>query len=238
MTIRKGSVRVRGGKGEKSQSTDYPYCGEPFHREETVTVVDPRHPLFGQTFPHISDALPELWNSGQLSNDQKKELLRSLISSVILKRLAPGTIEAKIVWVSGHYSMVYAHSPVYRACDVPGYEEMVQRVHHLWQQEFNDEQIATQLTAEGFRSARSLEVYPSMVQKIRLDRGWKWPPRRRSQLLELEGYVTITCLAQRLGVNRSWVYRRICNRKMGKRSRTEPKNAYKAPGRVWRPARC
>ena len=171
-------------------------------------------PELREQFHRISDALPDLWNSGQLSNDQKKELLRSLISSVILKRLAPGSIEVKIVWVSGHYSMAYAYSPIYRACDVPGYEEMVQRVHQLWQQELNDEHIAAQLTAEGFRSARSLEVYPSMVQKIRLDRGWKWPPGKHSQLLELEGYVTITRLAQRLGVNRSWVYRRIRNRKI------------------------
>jgi integrase/recombinase XerC len=28
ISARKGSVRVRGGKGEKLQSTDYPYCGE------------------------------------------------------------------------------------------------------------------------------------------------------------------------------------------------------------------
>ena len=144
-----------------------------------------------------------------MSNSQKKELLRALISRVILKRLAADTVEVKIVWISGHYSVEHAHPPIHRECDVSNYDGMVERIHELWENGLDDEQIATQLASEGFRSARSLAVPPLAVQKVRLDRGWYHPLHRSRNALELDGYLTATGLAKRLGVERTWVYRHI-----------------------------
>ena len=57
-------------------------------------------PQLREQFQHISQHLPELWT--ELSNAQKKELLRCLVSRVILRREKPDTSEARIVWISGH----------------------------------------------------------------------------------------------------------------------------------------
>ena len=162
-----------------------------------------------EQFRHICDTLPALWRSGQISNRQKKDLLRTLISRVILQRSALDTIEVKIVWVSGHYSTAYAHPPIRCERDVTNYDGMVERIHALWQQGLDDQQIATQLAAEGFRSARSTGVSPLAVQKARLDRDWHLHLEQSRNALELDGYLTCKGLAARLGVHRNWVYRHI-----------------------------
>src|SRR5438876_10791884 len=52
----------------------------------------------------IGQALPALWTSGQISNEHKKRLLRSLITRIMVTRQAADHIELKIVWVRGHFS--------------------------------------------------------------------------------------------------------------------------------------
>jgi hypothetical protein len=162
-----------------------------------------------EQFRHISDTLPSLWQSGQLSNSQKKELLRTLISRVVLKRTAPDTVEVKIVWVSGHYSVDYAHPPIHRECDVTNYDGMVARIQTLWEEGREDEKIAEQLTCEGFRSARSVGVSPVAVRKVRLRHGWYHSLHRSRNALELDGCLTIAGLAKQLGMDRAKIYRHL-----------------------------
>ena len=140
---------------------------------------------------------------------QKKELLRCLISHVIFTRQAPGTVAVKIVWVSGHCSIQQAWQPTHATHDLPNFDAMVERVKALWQRDFTAAQIAAQLTQEGYRSAYLPHVTPTTVQKIRLKYGWRHPPSHYQPHLEVEGYLTITQLAARLGVKRRWVYSRI-----------------------------
>jgi hypothetical protein len=88
---------------------------------------------------------------------------------------------------------------------------MVQRIQTLWEQGLDDEQMATQLTAEGFRSARALVVSPTTVGKIRRQQGWPLMLEQSRHALQLQGQWTPRGLAVRLGVERAWVYRRIYN---------------------------
>jgi DNA invertase Pin-like site-specific DNA recombinase len=162
-----------------------------------------------QQFRTICQTLPVLWEQGELCGVQKKELLRSLIASVVLRALAPDRVEVKIVWVSGHYSLHEVPLRVHREADVSGHEAMIERIGQLWQSGQSDEQIAVTLTAEGFRSARRLEVTGPCVQKIRLDRGWYQTLHQSRGALELEGYLTPRGLASVLGVEQTWVYRRL-----------------------------
>jgi len=161
-------------------------------------------------FREVSHQLPELWEI--LSNAQKKELLRSLISQVIIKRPVPDKIAIRIVWISGCYTDQTALTPIHREQDVSGYEHMVGRIRQLWQQGDNDEQIAQQLTAEGFHSARSPHVTPHSVLKIRLAHQWYLPRAqiRRSEVID--GYYTVRGLAMQLTVNNSTIYRYIYNK--------------------------
>ncbi len=158
-------------------------------------------------FREVSRRLPELWPS--LSNAQKKELLRSLIQQVIITRPAPDQLAVRIVWISGWYTDCTGLTPIQRDRDVPQYDHMVTRIQELWQLGYNDAQMAEQLTAEGFHSARSAHVTPKSVMKIRLARKWYLPFERVRGADEMGEYLTVNGLAKRVGVNESTSYRFI-----------------------------
>jgi DNA invertase Pin-like site-specific DNA recombinase len=157
----------------------------------------------------ISTALPDVWPA--LAYDQQKQLLRSLIARVICRKFAYDRVDIRIVWVSGHYSDHQAEVQVTDNTKVTGYEQMVERTEALWREGLNDTQIAAQLTQEGFRTARSTGVAPWAVYMIRLEHGWHLFLARSWHALELDGYLTALGLAEKLGVNREWVYRRLLN---------------------------
>jgi DNA invertase Pin-like site-specific DNA recombinase len=160
-----------------------------------------------EQFRDISAHLPAVWPT--LSNAQRKELLRSMISYVIVNRTVPDYIEARIVWVSGHYSDHTTLTPILAEQNVSRRADMVQRIHNLWQQGASDEETAAHLTAEGFHSARSPVVTASHVMKIRLAHQWYMPLEKLRRGAQIEGYLTVRELARRLEVNHATVYRYI-----------------------------
>lgn len=180
---------------------------EEYHTFQQTPVPDTVPPRLRDLFRDVSTRLPELWP--ELSNAQKKELLRSLISHVIVKRPVPDQIEARIVWISGHYSDHTAITPVHGEQDVTGYDEMVDRIRELWKQGYNDDQMAAQLTEEGFHSARSPHVTSDSVMKIRLARKWYLPLAQMWGVEEVDGFLTTRGLAKQLGLNSSTICRYI-----------------------------
>jgi hypothetical protein len=74
-----------------------------------------------------------------------------------------------------------------------------------------DHEIATLLSQEGFRSPRSLQVNPATIQKIRLQNHWKNQPAKVALRIRLNGFLSVTELADHIGVNRSSILRRIYN---------------------------
>ena len=156
---------------------------------------------------HLSETLPDVWPT--LPYDEQKELLRCLIARVICTKAAPDRVEVRIVWVSGHCSIVYAQPSISRLQDLADYEVMVQRIETLWRAGLDNDQITAQLTDEGFHSARRPDVPAITVQKIRLERGWYLTLARSKNALELDGYLTVRGLAEQLGLDRSVVYRLI-----------------------------
>lgn len=180
---------------------------ERFLRAHAATSLRPE---LRRQLQHISEELPRLWTSGLLSPAQQKELLRTLVSQVILKRIAADRIEVKIVWVSGHYSVTDTRAPVLCDREVTGYGAMVERIHELWQQGMDqDERVAARLTEEGFHSARTAGVSPKSVLKIRLANAWHYSLQQSRNALELNGRLTPSGVAERVGVGRSWVYRAL-----------------------------
>jgi DNA invertase Pin-like site-specific DNA recombinase len=162
-----------------------------------------------QQLRDMAGTLRTLWESGELLNSQKKELLAGLISGVVLKRVTPDKTEARIGWVSGTSWVVYVNTPTMRISDLTFYEAMVGRIKTLWEAKLDDETMAATLSEEGFRSARRKTVLPSTVQKIRAQHGWVSPLQKRRKDLAVEGYLTATGLAGRLGVGATWVYYRL-----------------------------
>jgi DNA invertase Pin-like site-specific DNA recombinase len=166
-------------------------------------------PALRHQLEHIAEALPELWDSGQLTNEHKKLLLRSLISRVVLKRTAPDRVEVKIVWVSGHFSVGYLTPPIHRQADVSRYDDMVSRIHDLWEGGHTDSDMADLLTGEGFHSARSHVVSEATVLKVRNQHRWFSSYHRHRLSIRVDGYWTIHGLSRELEVDRNWFYRCI-----------------------------
>lgn len=163
-----------------------------------------------QQFQQLSETLPTLWHSGALSVPQQKDLLRCLLAQVILKRITPETVEVRIVWISGHYSLLQARTPVRRSRDVTNREQLTSCIEHLWQHGVNsDEEMAARLTAEGYYSARREGVCASTVQKIRLAHGWQYGVYQSRHTTYGEGYLTVDQCAAKVGAERTWILKRI-----------------------------
>jgi DNA invertase Pin-like site-specific DNA recombinase len=182
---------------------------ERFRQTPPISVIPTE---LREQFRAISTSLPELWHNDQITVEEKKKLLRSLVSHVILTRKPANSIEIKIVWVSGHYTIVEGHPPVYRTSDLHDLQGITERIHELWLLKKTDQEIATLLSQEGFRSPRSLQVNPSTVQRIRFQNNWKTQAAKVAPRLQLAGFLSATDLAEYFGVNRSWILRRIYNK--------------------------
>ena len=158
---------------------------------------------------NLSQSLPAWWASNQLGHDQRKALLRSLISQVIVKRTAADRVAVKIIWVSGHFSEGIVIPPVLHQRHVTGYATMVERTRELWLAGDTDAQIAKTLSAEGFRSARRDHVLPRTVLRIRNQHQWVSRYHQHRLADKIDGMWTIHGLSRHLGVGREWFYHRI-----------------------------
>ena len=177
---------------------------ETYHHFQHTPLPEKIPAPLRETFQNVSSQLPELWP--HLSNPQKKELLRSLIRQVIIKRPVPDRIEIRIVWVSGCFTDHASLTPIHGDRNVSGYDRMVARIQELCQQGYNDRRMAEELTKEGFHSARSAEVSLKSVQKIRLKRRWMLRFDLLRSADEWDGAWTVNGLAKQLEVNESTIY--------------------------------
>jgi len=154
--------------------------------------------------------LPELWESGRLSPSQKKELLRSLIARVVLARPEQDIVEAKVVWVSGAYSVLRVRPPLlHRMTQLGNYEELVDRILKLAVEGHKDTEIARRLTEEGFRSARVPYIDSDLVARIRTQRGQPSLTSSQYRQEKIDGRWSVPGLARRFGLDESWLRKQL-----------------------------
>lgn len=119
-------------------------------------------------FTNIADSLPNLWNQGTLSQQQKKALLRCLIDKVVIRRSVRDKIDTRIVWKGGETSTIEIPVKVGSIADLSNTKLMEQEIITMAKDGKSDNQIAHELTSKGFRSPLRSVVLPSTVQTIRL----------------------------------------------------------------------
>ena len=175
---------------------------EQFEQRATPAVLTPQ---LRQQFQAICDNLPAIWE--ELSNQEKKSLLRSLIKRVILTRVEVNQVTLRVVWVSGHCSFFDVQVGTRKNSSLPHYHEMITQIHQLWQQGVDDVTIATELTAKGYHSARSDHLSAFAVARLRMAQGWRRANVRDH--MTMEGHLSVLELANLLNVSRSWIYGRI-----------------------------
>ena len=160
-------------------------------------------------FRRISETLPELWSAGRITHAQQKELLRSLISNVILTRVVADRVEVKIVWVSGHFSQREVTVPIQREANLTDWAMLVERVRIGFEQGLSDSQIAAALTRDGFHTSRTSQVSAAKVFKIRLQHRWLQSYETHRKAHRIDEYWTTRGLAAKLSVSVQVVLRQI-----------------------------
>jgi hypothetical protein len=165
------------------------------------------------TFTAIGQKLPEIWDKDILSQQRKKALVRCLIEKVIIRRIAPDLILTRIVWKGEQTTTFEVPTTVGSFADLSGAEEMERLVIKLFKEGNTDKQIARRLTELGHRSPQKRYVVRSTVQAIRHRHGLLWGGRAKGEprAHNVPGNLTISQLAQKLGVPNPWVYARIYN---------------------------
>jgi len=156
----------------------------------------------------LGQRLPELWADPSVSREHRKALLRCLIDKVVLRRAGRDSAEVRIVWRGGETTELKVLLPVNAVAALPRYGEMEQQVLALARFGFDDVEIARQLTAEGHRSPRCATVFPSTVQRIRLQHRLKLPPKQ-TRWAKTPGRLSVPEVAAHLGVTTNWMSSRI-----------------------------
>lgn len=156
---------------------------------------------------NIGPRLHDLWHEELLSWSQKKSLLRCLVEKVVVRR-HDDYLETRVVWRGGESTCQNIPVTVHRFQQLAEAADMESLIVSLAKSGKTDEQIAEQLTSQGYRSPRKPTVIPSTVARIRLQHevlshGSQSHPRR------VPGFLTVTQLARQLNVAPHWIYDRI-----------------------------
>lgn len=188
---------------------------EASERFERTPPTEELEPGLRSQLEDLGKRLPELWEAGKLSPSQKKELLRSLVRRVVLSRPEQDVVEAKVVWVSGAYSVLHVNPPVlHRTTQLGNHDELVTRILKLAAEGHRDTEIARRLTAEGFRSARLPYVTQPLVEKIRTKHGQPSLTGSQHRQEKIDGCWSVPGLARRLGTSETWMRAKIAEREI------------------------
>jgi DNA invertase Pin-like site-specific DNA recombinase len=161
-----------------------------------------------EALEHVGQKLPELWQQDLLTPVQKKALLRCLIEKVVLRRAAPDTVQARIVWKGGDTSSLDVPVTVNALAHLSFAKEMEEAAVKFARRGKTDAAIAEELTRRGYRSPHGQTVLPSTVKQIRLRHGVS-AERSRSYPRRIAGYLTVPQLARYLKVPPHWLHDRI-----------------------------
>ena len=182
---------------------------EAWEREQQQQpTLDDLDPETRKALQAAGRQVPELWRAGRFSQEQKKALLRCLIDKVVLRRSAPDEIACRVVWRGGDTTNTSITVTVGSLKRRARGQEMEQAIVTLAGQGKTDEEIARRLTLDGHRSPRHTTVLPSTVQYIRL-RHRVFTNQRQSHPRRVSGYLTVPQVAEKLKIERDWIYHRI-----------------------------
>lgn len=163
-------------------------------------------PELQQAFADVGRRLPDVWPG--LSVEGKKQLLRTLVMGVNLRRDENGVLQIRIVWRGGLVSEVNVRVPVSTRRHSTIEQRIVVRIREMAEAGLRDQAIADGLNQEGYFPCRGSVFTVANVLKlrhrhaIRLGLG-------RLRCGETPSGRTIAAMARLLAVKPEWIYRRI-----------------------------
>jgi hypothetical protein len=165
-------------------------------------------PTLQAAFRAIGHKLPALWPTDVLSQAQRKAFLRCLIDKVVIQRARRDQMHTRIVWRGGETTTFERPVAGGALTDLPTAHEMAQQIRVLFAEGTSDDEMARQLTQQGYRSPSQPSVLPSTVKGLRLKLGLM-QHRSQSHPRRIAGYLTVPQLAKALASTPHWVYHQI-----------------------------
>jgi hypothetical protein len=117
-------------------------------------------------------------------------------------------MHTRIVWRGGETTTFEVPVAVGALTDLPMAHEMAQQIRVLFAEGKSDDEMARQLTQQGYRSPSRPTVLPSTVKGIRLKLGLM-QSRSQSHPRRVAGSLTVPQLAKALEITPHWVYHQI-----------------------------
>jgi DNA invertase Pin-like site-specific DNA recombinase len=181
---------------------------ERCRREQRPAAGEAMSPEEREAFGQAGKAIPDLWRQGRLTAQQQKAFLRCLIDKVVAHRSSPDTVQVRIIWRGGDTTAESVPVPVATVARLSCAADMEREIIDLAKEGKSDEEIAALLTKKGYRSSRRTVVQPRTVRVVRLrHRQYRQPGQ--SHRRQVPGYLTVSQLADRLGVEPDWLYYQI-----------------------------
>ena len=154
--------------------------------------------------------LPELWGQDYLTQSQKKALLRCLIDKVVIRRTAPDSVQARIVWRGGETTTAEIPVTVNALVRLSSAAAMEETIVDWARQGKTDQEIAEHLTRQGHRSPKGPTVLVSTVRIIRL-RHRLLVKRSQSHPRRIPGSSQSLRSPSGFKLSKHWIYDRIHN---------------------------
>lgn len=170
----------------------------------------PLPPELQARFQAVGQHLPQLWQEGIIDQTHKKALLRCLIDKVVVHRVARDAVQVRIVWKGEECTTLQVPVTVGAWTDLRDGPAMERIILEQSARGVADEEIAQELTAQGYRSPRGPNVLPSTVRGIRRKHRL-FRQRSQSHPRQVDGSLTVSQVARALDLPPHWIYDRIYN---------------------------
>lgn len=121
-------------------------------------------------------------------------------------------LHLRIVWKGGATTTQHIPLKISSIDRLSFAKELKEKIIEMATNSIPDDEIAKQLTQQGYRSPMSDKVLLSTVSRLRLSNGIyvvRGEKRRR-----VAGHITVTELAKELGVNLAWIYHSIYDKRL------------------------
>ena len=128
----------------------------------TVTEAD------RQAIRALGEDLPALWSAPSTTPAERKQLLRLVVSEVILdQHRADGVVWVQINWQTGAHTEHWVRRRVRSYAECADRTGLRQRLGELAAARLEDEEIAATLDAEGYRPARGVSFNGPLIWRLR-----------------------------------------------------------------------
>jgi DNA invertase Pin-like site-specific DNA recombinase len=159
-----------------------------------------------EAFADVGRRLPEVWPG--LSAEARKQLLRTLVTGVNLRRDDAGALQIRIVWRGNLVGEVSVRVPLSSRRHSEVERAIVGRIRELAEEGLTDGAIADRLNGECYYPCRGTSFHRGIVLKLRGRHGIRLG-RAKVREGNLTTSYTVREVAELLGVDVTWIYRGI-----------------------------